>query len=492
MSDVVIGLDLGTSALKGVAVADGGAVIAHETAGYVTVRPGPGRAEQDVSDWESAAGLVLEKLAAQLDTRPAAIGLSGMIPTMVMLDADGVPVGPAYTWEDSRSEDVAHAILSAGDEGDVYRRTGQRLDGRYLVPMAEWVRENDPARFARARMLVGAKDRLFAWLTGEILTDPSTASGFGCYDLASGGWAEDLLTGADGAPAAGGLRFPTVMPGDSTRPLREELASACGWKGATVPVALGAADSVSAALGVGAENPGDVVVVSGTSTVILAVATEAMVDDRGRYLVTPMANPGTWGLEMDLVATGSAIAWLASILGVTADEVSALASSVEPGAEGLAFLPYLGGGEQGALWDPTLRGVLAGLSVDADRTHIARALADGIVLEGRRCLAVFDELGLPRGSVRLTGHAAREGGTDRDLADASGRRVSRARDAGVSASAFGAARLAGASLGLEIPELPLGDPVEPREAMREVWDGLWGRHEQLRDRMFGRRVEHGA
>ncbi len=490
MTGVAVGLDLGTSALKGVAVSEGGMVLAQAAVPYPTERPARDRAEQDPADWERAASAALAALAAKAPPPWAGVGLSAMLPTMVLHDGEGAAVGPAHTWEDARGEDVAERLRNSDDGAELYRRTGQRVDGRYLVPMAGWVREHEPERFAHARVLVGAKDHLFGWLTGEVVTDPSTAAGYGCFDLATGAWADDLLVAVGDAGPAAGLTLPPVVPANTTRPVRAELAGPLGL-GRGTPVALGCADSVAAALGAGADEPGDVVSIWGTSTVILGVANRPEPDETRRYLITPMATGGAWGLEMDLVSTGSAFAWLAELLGIEAEEVAAVAAGAEPGARGLTFLPYVGGGEQGALWDPSLSGTLAGISIGHGRADLARALSDGIVLEARRCLGVLGEHGLA-GVVHVTGHAARTASLDRDLADATGRRVMRAKALEVSASAFGAARLAGAAGGLAIPALPFGDPVDPRPGSREIWDELWVLHEALRSNVFGRRVEDGG
>ncbi|MEA2520557.1 MAG: gluconokinase, partial [Actinomycetota bacterium] len=186
---VFVGLDLGTSSLKGAVVGADGALLASASAAYPTDRPEPGRAEQDPADWWLAVRHVVGALRGEVPAdRWDGIGLSGMVPTLVTATADGEPVGPAITWEDDRAEIEGERFRS--DSDDLYVRTGQWVDGRYLLPMFRWLQEHDAARAGATGSLRSAKDEVFYWLTGEEATDPSTATGFGCYEL-SGEWDGD-------------------------------------------------------------------------------------------------------------------------------------------------------------------------------------------------------------------------------------------------------------------------------------------------------------
>src|SRR5207244_11973650 len=171
----VVGPALGTSALKAAAVSVDGSVIASARAAYPTHRTGPGRAEQDPADWLSALREVLRDLIVGTPEGSwRGLGLSGMIPTLVTLDDRGEPNGPAITWEDARAEAEGEELRDSVG-GELYARTGQWVDGRYLLPMFRWIERNDPDRAASTTAILGAKDFLFAWLTGERATDPSTA-----------------------------------------------------------------------------------------------------------------------------------------------------------------------------------------------------------------------------------------------------------------------------------------------------------------------------
>jgi xylulokinase len=526
-ADVFIGLDLGTSGLKGVALATSGEVLATGGAAYPTHRPAQGACEQAPADWIAATEVVVGQLR---DIVPArwwrGIGLSAMIPTLVTVDAAGEPTGPAITWQDGRADARGDELREMCGADAVYRRTGQWIDGRYLAPMFLRVADEEPGRAAATTRLLGAKDYLFGWLTGEYATDPSTATGFGCYRLEDGGW-DEAITAAAAALLPGPPRSlpsprqvlpspPQVLPSATCRPLLRGVASRLGCD--PIPVCLGAADSVLGALGLGVREPGQVAYIAGTSNVILGVADRLVTDPGHRFLVTPMAEPGRWGLEMDLLATGSAIRWLADLVdagaanGTSANRADAapvsgpaepaplsgsaeaalvaLAAGVDP-SDAPLILPYLSPGEQGALWDPTLHGTIVGLHLGHGRAHLARGLVNGIVLESRRCLAVLDETGDFGGDLAVAGGSAADPAFRADLADATRRRVGMPGDHDTDNSARGAALLAARSVTGKWPApsgsgpdpghgdgaRPLAEPDCDRAA---AWDALWADYEHAR------------
>jgi sugar (pentulose or hexulose) kinase len=491
---VYLGLDLGTSGLKAVALGASGAILARADAAYPTHSPVAGAYEQDVGDWLRAVEQVVARLSEAVPARRwRGIGLSGMLPTLVTLGPDGQPIGPAVTWQDGRADDLGEEFRERCGAAELYRMTGQWVDGRYLLPMFGRIVRADPARAAATTMIASAKDYLFSWLTGELATDPSTASGYGCYELETGRWNAAALALAEaicrpgGGPGVlnGGPGLPAVWPSGASRPLRVEAAARLGCP--PVPIVLGAADSVLGALGLGVREPGQVAYIAGTSTVILGIADRLVLDPDHRFLVTPLAVPGCWGLEMDLLATGSAITWLASLLGDGLDAAGLveLAAGIDP-ARAPVLLPYLTPGEQGALWDPLLHGAIVGLDLGHGREHLARALLNGIILESRRCLAVLDEACGSGCAVEVAGRSAAASSFRADLADATRRPVSMPRDDDTDHSARGAALIAALAVEGSWPAgaFPAaGLAAEPDQARATGWDGLWAAHESARLRL---------
>ena len=484
--DVWIGLDLGTSGLQAVALAASGAILARGSAAYPTHRSADGACEQDPADWQRAVERAVAQLAEVIPARRwRAMGLSGMLPTLVTLGPDSQPTGPAITWQDSRADEVGEEFRERCDAAGLYRLTGQWVDGRYLLPMFGRIARADPGRKAATAAIASAKDHLFAWLTGELATDPSTAAGYGCYELETGRWNGAALAVAGLADPAG-PELPPVRPSAYRRPLRGEVAARLGT--APIPVVLGAADSVLGAMGLGVREPGQVAYIAGTSTVILGITDRLVLDPAHRFLVTPLAEPGRWGVEMDLLATGGAITWLAGLLGggLSAAELVSLAATIEP-AQAPILLPYLSPGEQGALWDPLLRGAVVGLDLRCGREHLARALINGIVLESRRCLAVLDETGGFGRAVEVAGGSAADPSFRADLADATRRLVSLPRDNDTDHSARGAALIAALAVDGGWPDAAfpaVGVAAVPDAARAAVWDELWAAHEATRRRLY--------
>ncbi len=492
---VYVGVDLGTSGLKAVAVAGDGSVLGRVVARYPTHRERTGAAEQDPADWVAALALAVSELVRSVPAPSwRAVALSAMIPTLVAVGADGAAIGPAVTWEDSRAEAQAADLRRGVGPQALYSLTGQWVDARYLLPMYLRRLAVYPEQAAGTTRIAGAKDYLVAWLTGRWVTDPSTATGFGCYDLAAGAWSSQVRDVAEilaGCPLPG---LPDIVPSDQVLSLTPDAAHVLGLASG-LPVVIGAADSVLGALGLGVREAGAVAYVSGTSTVILSVSRTPQRDSARRYLVTPLAGIDGWGLEMDLLATGASIRWLAELLGVDEPGVIELASRRRP-EEAPVFLPFLAPGEQGALWDPELTGTLGGLTLRHGPTDVARGLLNGIVIESARCLAVLEDATGVAGPVMVAGSSAASVRLRQDLADASGREVVSGPFADY--SALGAAVLAAQAVaGVSFPPptgagagpgsvdgaagagAPRSGVLRPDPEARGAWGAVASRHDEL-------------
>jgi xylulokinase len=487
-ASVFVGLDLGTSSLKAVAVDEAGSVVVRATVAYPTFRGPGGAAEQEPADWFAAVRAVVAELVAVVPgERWAGVGLSAMIPTLVLADADGQAIGRARTWEDDRAQECGVRLRQHVGAASLYHRTGQWVDGRYLLPMAmQRLAEATGDRAAEggggvgaARWILGAKDLLLGWLTGELVTDPSTAAGYGCFDLRTMWWADDIVAATAGLAGTALPALPGVLPSMTAFPLLPGRADELGLP-AGLPIVLGAADSVLGAYGLGLAAPGEVAYLAGTSTVILSLSSELVLDPEHRYLVTPLASGDGWGLEMDLLSTGSAIRWLATLVSEPEDRLLALAGAVDPGMSTLpTFLPYLAPGEQGALWDAELAGSVVGLDLSHGSAELGRALLNGILVESRRCLAALDAVA-GSGPVRLAGYST-GGGFGQELSDATGRPVVVTDDRGRDASALGAALLARTAISGAVAATAAQAPgvtmLVPDQARARVWTSIAERHD---------------
>ncbi len=416
-----LGLDLGTSSVKAVALDATGRSVASGTSSYPTVSDLPGQAEQDPADWLTAAGLAVAEAGRGLAAAfgpgwrqaIAGIGLTGQLPTLVRLGHSG-PIGPAIAWCDSRADTWAASRINPNLRARLYQATGMPIDGRYLAPMYQFHRRqeaNDRAQDGVTSVL-SAKDYLCFALTGRRITDPSTAAGYGTFALATGDWDTELC-------AVWGLD-PALLPeiGAATAiagPLHAAGARLLGLP-AGIPVATGAADSASGALAMCGLAHDSAAIVMGSSTIIFAASSAPGLDPKARYLLTPHAVAGWYGREMDLLATGTGFGWLGHLLGRSGHDLEQAALSAAVGAGGVSFAPYLAGGEQGALWNPHLSGVIHGLNLSHGAAQIARAYFEGIFFEIRRCLDVLEET-TPMARVVLAGHAVANPGLVALLAD---------------------------------------------------------------------------
>jgi xylulokinase len=436
----VLGIDLGTSALKIVAVSREGRVIATARENYLTVSTVEGQAEQDPEHWLKALSAAAKKIRSRLGKKVLieAVALTGQMPTLVAMGKDKTgeykPISRAITWQDSRADEWVSKKLDDRLRHEIYLKTGIRIDGRYLAPMFQFHRSSSP----NANLILSAKDFLFHALTGCATTDPSTASGYGLYNLHMKAWDPKLCSFWGIAVN----QLPCIESSSFLAPLSERGSRLLGCEAST-PVVLGCADSVA---GVHALNSGKVdlrtaTVLTGSSTVILKCDAQPQWDQQNRFLVTPLALDGAFGREADLLASGSAREWASGVLGSKHKKsVWERAYDVDPGANGLLFAPYLAGGEQGILWNPNLRGTISGLTVSHDGAQIARALLEGMCFEIRRCLQVFEEEAR-LSSVRLSGWMAEVSPQCQLLADILGGPVHAFRL--TSASAVGAALLSG-------------------------------------------------
>jgi xylulokinase len=466
---LTLGIDLGTSAVKITALGLDDASAGEASADFETMAPAPLAAEQSPADWIEALRAAMRHLAAELETRDrdwrsriAAIGLTGQLPTLVCLGKEG-PVAPAITWKDGRADAWAATRISRGDH---YPRTGMPIDGRYLGPMWQFHFEQ---RAEEVQWVLSAKDYLLHVLTGEHVTEPSTAAGYGVYDLKARAFARDLCDFWH-LPAP---LLPEVRPAGSLAGTLNAAGAALLGLPAGIPVSVGAADSACAAYAMVGLDERIASVSFGSSAVIFAATPAPRLDGQARYLLTPHVQAGWYGREMDLLSSGTGYRWLSDLFGWDEGQIDRAAAEAPAGARGLFFAPYLGGGEQGALWNPRLRGALLGLALGHGRADIARAYLEGVFFEVRRCVEVLAENG-PIDALRVAGKITESPLSLAMLCDILDRPVSACAE--LSAAATGAARLARRLLRKKARDTPVSEPramMTPDAASARIYDSLY-------------------
>ena len=416
---LTLGIDLGTSSAKVVALDASGAVAASAAHGFATWSEVPGAAEQETGDWITAVSSGCAELRAVLAVSEAAwrqavvaIGLAGQLPTLVC-GAGAAPLGRAITWKDSRADAWAAKRLNRQTWRRLYERTGMPLDGRYLGPMYAY---HWRQRAAEVEWVLSAKDYLCFTLTGSRLTDPSTAAGYAVFDSVTGSFDANLCRRWQLPVSA----LPAVRSSQAAAGLLTASAARLLGLRPGVPVAVGCADSVAAAYAMAELSEHTVCVTMGSSTTILDAVRERRLDPAARYLLTPHLASGWYAREMDLLATGTGYRWLSGLLGFDDGTLDERAARSPAGAHGLTFTPYLGGGEQGALWNPALRGSLHGLTLEHTADDLARAFLEGVAFEIARCIEVLAETS-PVEAVVVSGSVVAHAASLQLLADVLGR-----------------------------------------------------------------------
>jgi xylulokinase len=451
-SEVLIGLDVGTTGVKAIAISPDGELLGAAEEGYPLSTPHPGWAEQDPEDWWRAA----ESCLARLPEGP--VGFSGQMHGLVVLDAGDRVLRPAILWNDQRTAAECEEIEERVGLERLIALTGNRALPGFTAPKLLWLRRHEPDVYAQIAHVLLPKDYVRFRLTGERAIDAADASGTLLFDVAHRRWSAEVCEALD-IPSEW---LPTAY--EST-----EIA--------------GAGDQAAAALGVGIVAPGAVSIVVGTSGVVFAVLPGYEPDAQARVHVFCHAVPQTWhAMGVMLSAAGSAV-WLRGVLGGEYAQLDEEATRWEPGADGLLFAPYLAG-ERTPHVDPAARGAFTGLSVRHDRGALWRATLEGVAFGLRDSLELLRSLGVRPEVGRISGGGARSPlwvsivASVLDLplelmASQEGSAFGAAMLAGVRAGAFADAHEAAARC------VHARDRIEPDPAWVSAYDELYDRFRLL-------------
>jgi xylulokinase len=458
---VFIGIDVGTTATKGVAIDPEGTVLATEEAGYPLSTPRPGWSEQDPEDWWRATETVLANLRTAVGD-PAGIGLSGQMHGLVALDAKDNVLRPAILWNDQRTQAECEEIESTIGLERLISLTGNRALTGFTAPKLLWLRHHEPETYEKIKHVALPKDYVRLRLTGEHATDFSDASGTVLLDVANRRWSDEVLDALNIDPA--------WLPA-----LHESPDTSGETKHTHIPVAAGAGDQAAGALGVGVDRPGPLSIALGTSGVVFAALDQFAADPQARVHVFCHAVPGAWHAMGVMLSAAGSLAWLRNATDPEASFETLIneAERWPAGAENLTFLPYLQG-ERTPYADPDARGAFAGLSLRHDRGALTRAVLEGVGYGLRDSLDLIAALGDPPQRGRISGGGGRSDLWTRIVASTLELPLERvAVDEG---AAFGAAILGGVAAGTW-PDVHGGveatvsprDPVEPNPDWVETY-----------------------
>ena len=452
----LVGLDVGTTGVKAVAVSTTGEVLARAERGYPLSTPQPGWCEQDPEDWWAATQAAL----GDLDVEPAAVGFSGQMHGLVALDEHDRPLRPAILWNDQRTGAECAEIEARIGVERLIELTGNRALTGFTAPKLLWLRRHEPDVYARIRRILLPKDYVRLRLTGEHATDVADASGTLLFDVRRRAWSDDVLELLE-------------LPASWLPPVHESTEIA------------GAGDQAAGALGMGIDRAGPLSVVLGTSGVVFAALPAYRPDAEARLHVFCHAVPETWHAMGVMLSAAGSLRWLRDqVVGGSYEELSLEAARWPPGTEGLVFQPYLAG-ERTPHSDPNARGAFVGLSLRHERGALVRAVLEGVAYGLRDSLELLRALGVDAERGRVSGGGARSALWLRIVASVLGLPLERTA-ASEEGAAFGAALLGGVATGVfaDAAEavascVHVTDRIEPDPAWQAVYEDGYARFRML-------------
>jgi xylulokinase len=393
-----LGIDVSTTGSKALLVDESGLVLATASAPHTLQTPRPLWSEQDPREWWRASAAAVRAVLQQAGLTGEsvrAVGLTGQMHGLVLLDQAGQVLRPAILWNDQRTQAQCDEIHRRIGRAKFIQITGNVALTGFTAPKLLWVQENEPEVYAQARHVLLPKDYLRFQLTGQYGMDKADGSGTVLFDLQQRTWSAEVLA-ALGIPAA--WMPPTFEGPEFTGHVSAAAAAATGLQEGT-PVAAGAGDQAAQAVGVGAVEPGVVALTVGTSGVVFATTPSALVEPEGRLHAFCHAVPGMWHFMGVMLSAAGSLQWYRDTLApnMTFDDLLHEAEPVPAGSEGLQFLPYLSG-ERTPYPDPLARGAFVGLTLRHGRGHLTRALLEGVSFGLKDSFTLIQNAGL--GNIR--------------------------------------------------------------------------------------------
>lgn len=409
----LLGIDVGTSGTRAVLIDNHGLVISSATAEHAPMSsPHIGWAEQAPEDWWRAACQATKECLAKSSAAAqpvSAVGLTGQMHGLVLLDAQDQVLRPALIWCDQRTGEECREITEQVGAPRLIEWTANPALTGFTLPKIWWVRRHEPEIWARVRSLMLPKDYIRFRLTGARAIDVADASGTLMFDVVHRRWSQPMLE----ISRIDGACLPKVFESQEiSGHVHEEGALLTGLRPG-IPVVAGAGDQAAGAVGMGIVKPGAVSATIGTSGVVFAATSSPVLEPKGRIHTFCHAIPERWHVMGVTQGAGLSLRWFRDQFGAGREDdrdpyerLAEEAAKTPPGAEGLFWTPYLMG-ERTPHLDPNARGALVGITAQHTRAHIIRAILEGVAFSLRDSLTLFQEIGVPIESIRLGGGGAR-------------------------------------------------------------------------------------
>lgn len=389
-----MGIDISTTGSKALLVDAAGNVLAAASSPHTISTPRPLWSEQEPEEWWRAAVNSIRTVLGKTGIAPeavSAIGLTGQMHGLVLLDVSGAVLRPAILWNDQRTQAQCDEIHARIGRERFIQITGNAALTGFTAPKILWVAENEPEVYARVRHVLLPKDYVRYRLTGEFAMDKADGSGTVLFNLRQRSWSDEVLAALDIPPA---WMPPTYEGPEFTGKVTTGAARETGLAAGT-RVAAGGGDQAAQAVGVGAVEPGIIGLTVGTSGVVFATSPGAMVEPEGRLHAFCHAVPGMWHFMGVMLSAAGSLQWYRDTLApeMSFDALLEGAEAVPAGSEGLLFLPYLSG-ERTPYPDPHARGAFIGLTTRHKRSHMTRAVLEGVAFGLKDSFRLMQNAGL--------------------------------------------------------------------------------------------------
>lgn len=471
----VLGVDVGTSSTKGTLVTLDGTILATAVREHSVSRPAPGHVEMDAETWWDEFVDITRELTATAHAEVTAIGVSGMGPCVLLTDAQGEPVRPAILYGvDTRAEQEIRHLTNVLGREEIVAHCGGMLTSQAAGPKVAWVARHEPETYARARRLFMPASYLAFRLTGEYVLDHVSASLTApMYSLRHQRWHPEWAE-----RVAPGLELPQLRwAGEASGTVRPAIAELVPGLRAGIPVITGTIDAWAEAVSVDAAGTGDLMLMYGTTTFLIAT-TEEPVASRTLW-PTSGVEAGAFALSGGMASSGAITGWLRELTGSPGfDALLAEAEASGPGANGLVMLPYFAG-ERSPIADPGARGVVAGLTLSHTRGDLYRAALEAAAFGVRHHLETLTAAELRLDRVVAVGGGARSDLWPQIVSDVTGltqqipRRI-------VGASYGGSMLAARLAHGTDVSSWnPADHEIVPDPARRERYDELYRLYRDL-------------
>ena len=479
-----LGIDIGTTAVKALLIDRDGGLVAEASSPHDLYSAAQGWAEEDAAEWWTGLCVscrrILESgrrspgdIACDIACDIAGVGISGMVPAIVLLDGEGRVLRRTIQQQDARTAEQIRFVQERIDQEELYRRTGSYTNQQHVLPRLLWVKQHEPEVWRDVRTVLGSYDYVRYRLTGRLSLETNWAVESALYDIRTGNWIPEYLAIGDLSP---GLFPPVRRPDEVAGHVTPAAAAATGLAAGTA-VVTGSADHVASALAAGVRQYGDMLVKFGGGGDVL-FCTETL-ETHPRLYIDFHDIPGRYLINGCMAASGSLIKWFARQFVPNPDDpgvyrtLDSEAAAVPPGSDGVIVLPYFLG-EKTPLFDPLARGVFFGLSLHHGRAHLFRAILEAVAYGFRHHMDELESMGYHPLRVFGTNGGAKSSLWVQIAADVLGCRI--VAHPGHPGSALGAAFVAGMGAGLfddwsEIERF-LGDGVvyEPDPRNHEIYD----------------------